>query len=562
MSKVSKKKKSLYVVLSVLLLLTLGVTIVIAQPGIDPTSVNLLIFPGESANVEKTVGTPEFPPMLDVCLLQDETGSFGDDIGNMNAAASGIYDSIVATAPNSNFGVHGFRDYGDAWVHRNIIAMSPAKANWTTGISALTASGGGDFPEAQYDAIVAATQGGAACEWRADPDVTRVLLVSTDATFHGPGGSYVNGFASTSAALIANNVTLIGLKAPGAGGELDALAAAMGGNVQPLSSNSDNIANAILAGLSNLPALVVIESDCTAPISTSFNPASSNVTSGDNAQFLETIGVVAGAAGGTYSCTDWATVNGENLVDESGELITEDKTIHVPGIDLTPETDTNELGFDLDHTVVSTVSAGDYGPLEGVRVDTDVTAGPQAGASGSGLTDVNGEEPFTYTPAVAPSSLGTDTIEACFKNADGSVNYGCDTATKEWVDTTPPEAFCLPSVNPDGTEPNAPGNGGQGQNQDGFYGISAEDVVWPADSLELFVTDSGTGTAFGPFPTGTNIKYVEANGAPPKIRDMSKSGDGYVDWMIRGQGDAVVTAVDGSGNVSDGASCLVPPPPK
>lgn len=565
----SKKVKSIYVVFSIVLLLTLGVTIVLADPSITPSSVEELIYPGESANVEKTVGTPEFPPMLDICLLQDETGSFHDDIGNMNAAAPGIYDSIVATAPDSQFGVHGFRDYGDAWVHRNISAMSPIKADWTNGVLGLTAGGGGDTPEAQYDAIVAATQGGSACEWRADTDVTRVLLVTTDAPFHTPPAPYVNDLASTSAALIANNVTLIGLKATGAGGELDALAAATGGSVQSLSSNSDNIANAILAGLSNLPATVAMQSNCAAPISTSFNPASSNVTSGDDAKLLETIGVAVGATGGTYTCSDWATVNGENLVDVEGNLITEDKTIHVPGIDLTPETDTNELGFDLDHTVVSTVSAGDAGPLEGVRVDTNITAGPNAGGSGFGLTDVDGEEPFTYTPAVVPASLGTDSIEACFKNADGSVIYGCDTATKDWVDTTPPDAFCNPTVNPHGNnEPSAPGEGGQGQNQDGFYGISAVDVVWPVDSLQLYVTDSGTGTVFGPFSAGTRIKYVEDDEEPPSIKEMggnNGSGNGKgvaVDWMIKGQGDAEVTAVDGSGNTSAGVSCLVPPPPK
>jgi len=163
---------------------------------------------------------------------------------------------------------------------------------------------------------------------------------------------------------------------------------------------------------------------------------------------------------------------------------------------------------------------------------------------------------------VAPASLGLDTITACFTDAGDTKVYGCDTAAKEWVDTTPPDAFCTPSVNPDGTEPNAPGNGGQGQNQDGFYGISAQDVVWPVDSLQLFVTDSGTGTVFGPFSSGTNIKYVEANGAKPSIRDMSGSGSGYVDWMIKGQGDAFVTAVDGSGNMSEWVYCLVPPAPK
>ena len=40
--------------------------------------------------------------------------------------------------------------------------------------------------------------------------------------------------------------------------------------------------------------------------------------------------------------------------------------------------------------------------------------------------------------------------------------------TKDWVDTTPPVAACVESVNPDGHIPASPGNGGQHQNPDGF----------------------------------------------------------------------------------------------
>jgi len=111
--------------------------------------------------------------------------------------------------------------------------------------------------------------------------------------------------------------------------------------------------------------------------------------------------------------------------------------------------------------------------------------------------------------------------------------------------------FCEEGVNPDGKTPQAPG---KGQNEDGFYFVGAE----PADAgFDVFVVDDGTGTVFGPFPTGTNIKYTEANGADPSI----KAGPGAVDWRIKGQGDAFVLFFDGFGNEAR-AACLVPPPPK
>lgn len=565
-------KKLVFTLLLVsMLMLTLSVSVVLAtgpHPNLTPSSVEALIYPGESANVDKVVHTPEFPPKLDICLLEDETGSFRDDIANLQGGttASDIYDGIVASAPDSGFAVAGFRDYGEAWVYRLISGMSPVKADWLNGIAGLTAGGGGDTPEAQYDAIVFAV---ANCGWRADPDVTRVLVVTTDAPFHTPPAPYINDSTTTTAALNGAGIRLIGLKASGAGSELNTLATNTGGSVQTLSSDGSNIASAILAGIANLPVDVSMASNCAVPISTSFAPPAQNdVTSGDDVGFVETVAVAAGATGGTYQCQDWALINNEPMTADTGERINEDKTIHVPGIELVPPTDTNELGFDLDHTVVATVSAGDYGPVEGVRVEFEVS-GQNAGPTGVGSTNASGQVDFTYGPPVEPDSLGSDTIEACFTDAGDTVEYGCDEVTKEWVDTTPPDAFCTETTNPHGNNvPKAPGEGGQGQNQDGFYEISAEDVVWPPEALELFVADTGSGTVFGPFPVGTKIKYTEANGAAPSIKEMggnNGNGNGQanaVDWHIKGQGDAEAFAVDGSGNVSPAAACLVPPSPK
>lgn len=567
-----RTSRSWNLLLAGLLLFSLGFNVTLAaDPGLDPASVEKLIFPGESVEIIKTVTTPAIPPKLDICLLEDETGSFADDIGNLNAAASGIFDAITAVAPDSQFAVAGFRDYGDAWVYRLLSAMNPAKAAWLGGVGALTAGGGGDTPEAQYDAIVSAASGspfGPACGWRADPNVTRVLVVTTDAPFHVPPAPWVNTQATTIAALTGQGIRVIGLPAPGAGGELAALAAATGGSTQPLSSNGDNIAAGILAGLQNLSLEVSMTSDCAAPLSTSFTPASQSVTSGQAAQFTETISVAAGAAAGTYTCKDWALLNGEPMTDAAGAIIYEAKTIHVPGIDLQPAEATNELLSGAEHTVIATVTAGDYGPVAGVPVTFDVVSGPRAGASGSGTTDAAGQTSFTYAAPdpVSPADLGDDTIEAAFTNADGSVVYGSDSALKHWVDTTPPTAQCLPTVNPNGNnEPVAPGKGGKGQNQDGFYQALAEDIVWPADSLAIYVTDTGSGATFGPYPVGTRIKYTQAPGATPVAKKMggdSGSNATAIDYHITGNGDAAITAVDGSGNTGGPAMCLVPPRPQ
>lgn len=317
--------------------LSLAVPAAAVEPSVTPDTVEAVVFPGGEYVVEKTVTTPEIPPKVDVCLLEDETGSFFDDIANLQnpVTIAAIFDGVRAASPDSQFAVAGFRDYpvspygspGD-WVYRLYSTMSPLFANWSTGVNLLSAGGGNDIPEAQYDAIVAAVDGGfgfGSCGFRADPQVAKVLVVTTDAPFHGPDGTHVNDGATTITALTAANVTVIGLKAPGAGGELDALAAATGGSVQPLSSNGANIASAILAGLGNLPVEVSMESDCAYPISTTFSPASRTVTSGSVANFTETISVAADAPGGTYICTDYVLIDGERL-----DGVVETKTIKVP----------------------------------------------------------------------------------------------------------------------------------------------------------------------------------------------------------------------------------------
>ena len=94
-------------------LAAVGPAAVLAQPGLDPASVEATIAPGDSLEVEKTVHTPTIPPVVDVCLLEDLTGSFLDDIGNLQApgTAGAIFDAVTAASPGAQFAVAGFQDY-------------------------------------------------------------------------------------------------------------------------------------------------------------------------------------------------------------------------------------------------------------------------------------------------------------------------------------------------------------------------------------------------------------------------------------------------------------------
>ena len=122
------------------------------------------------------------------------------------------------------------------------------------------------------------------------------------------------------------------------------------------------------------------------------------------------------------------------------------------------------------------------------------------------------------------------------------------------------KGFCVETTNPHGqTVPPAgsttmPGPNG-GQNDDGFYKIGSD------TGKDVKVLDTGSGTVFGPFPSGTKIKYTQAPGATPSIKKIgSTEGQaGAVKYHITGTGDAFVFP---TGERQNGVSCLVPPPPK
>lgn len=122
--------------------------------------------------------------------------------------------------------------------------------------------------------------------------------------------------------------------------------------------------------------------------------------------------------------------------------------------------------------------------------------------------------------------------------------------------------YCVPTVKPHGEqEPQAPGSG---MNEDGFYVFGTLADAW---GERVYIRDDASGTVFGPFPKGTRIKWVEANGADPTISPMgSNNGNGQaaaqaVDYQIRAQGDAEAFFVDEKG-VEVSVTCLVPPFPK
>ena len=89
--------------------------------------------------------------------------------------------------------------------------------------------------------------------------------------------------------------------------------------------------------------------------------------------------------------------------------------------------------------------------------------------------------------------------------------------------TIPPAGLTPPGTNPKG-----------GENPDGFYQIGD-----PSDAADVFVIDLGSGTAFGPYPGGTAIKYTQAPGKTPSEQKIGSTN---------GQAGAVLVHITGTGD--------------
>jgi hypothetical protein len=108
--------------------------------------------------------------------------------------------------------------------------------------------------------------------------------------------------------------------------------------------------------------------------------------------------------------------NGNGILTAMAELILAPTVLLPPDptlfstVGLSPSTATNPPG--TTHTVTATVLTSGKQPIPGVTVDFEVITGQNAGKSGSGITDANGQTTFTYTDTGAGPFPQTDTIQA------------------------------------------------------------------------------------------------------------------------------------------------------
>lgn len=148
-------------------------------------------------------------------------------------------------------------------------------------------------------------------------------------------------------------------------------------------------------------------------------------------------------------------------------------------------------------------------------------------------------------PSAGTYPIGTTTVT--YTATDGVGLTASCPATITVVDTTPPVATCVESVNPSGK--NVPG----AKNEDGFYKVGGTDAC---------TSTSAVGVKLGTYVLlqGETIKITQTPGKSG-VRFVGTMGPLAIRHFQVGPGDAVITVTDGSGNTSS-VTCLVPPPPK
>ena len=216
---------------------------------------------------------------LDILFLIDTSGSFGDDIDTLQASAGVIIDEVSSLGENVQFGVASFADFplGDFGSPADGDEAYVLRQSLTTDLEAVfdaldtldqPLNVGGDGPESQLEALFQAASGaGRDVDGDGDyddvgeiapglvgfrPDAVKIIIMATDAPFHGyssepdyPGAT----LEETMTALTDAHIIVVGLDSGDTQGHLQHVVDQTGGMLFDLSYDSAEIAESVYEGV-------------------------------------------------------------------------------------------------------------------------------------------------------------------------------------------------------------------------------------------------------------------------------------------------------------------------
>lgn len=483
-----------------------------------------------------TVTAPTIPPTPDILILADTTGSMGAALQSVQAALTadgGIIKTVLATRSNAEFGAANYRDVFADPTTASVLnqALTADSSSVQAAVNNWQPAGGGDPSEDQLNALhQIATDSYANGEiqtpigWRTGS--TRIVVWFGDSNGHDPSNGYSLDAVITAlqnakihvVAVPVGGTTGNGLESPVNGvDQPKAIVDATGGKLQPL-TDAAAVANAILAGLHDLPVTLGQSTSCDDNDHLSLSlgsraPAENPIASGAPVTYSDVVATIkTGAAPGKHTCTVSFTVNGNP----------DDSLTKTYEIDVSPQ--------------VSTVNVTATSPTAGnLRVDLVYVCNGVQYPVAVGLVpaDVSGN--------VASFSTHFDSTLACGDSGGQLVAYAAD------------------GVDRSGTSPAAPPTGAPGAKAPTaaiyvpFAGPFAPGAT---------VAYSGTGKSpqTGELP-GTALSWSLKDGSGTTIGTFGGKTGTFVAPTTEGVYTMTLTATDSAGNGSDTHTILVAAPP-
>jgi len=132
-------------------------------------------------------------PDLDVVICIDTTGSMFSVLDSIKAAASDIVDRIAENTEAYRIAVVDFKDFNTSpyggntdYPYKDDSLFTTNKSDIQTAINGLAPSGGADWPESVYSALMHSIDGNSLGDWRSDTKVKKIIILMGDAPPHDP----------------------------------------------------------------------------------------------------------------------------------------------------------------------------------------------------------------------------------------------------------------------------------------------------------------------------------------------------------------------------------------
>jgi hypothetical protein len=261
---------------------------------------------------------------VDIFFLTDSTGSMGGTITAVKTGFSSVVTALSGVASDVAFGVGDYKDVGDVYVYQEKQDITTSTALTQTALNSLSASGGGDAPEANLQGLQSVATGAA---WRTGSD--RFVVWAGDIYGHDPSGAVTE--ATATAALVAAGATVIAADVGSldATGQATRITNATGGDLLSGVSAATIVAaitNALTSAIGTYSSVTLQVVGLPAGVGVSFTPVAGytgSFTRAADALFGFDV-TFTGLAAGVYDFTINALVDGKIAASESDHITVTD----------------------------------------------------------------------------------------------------------------------------------------------------------------------------------------------------------------------------------------------